>query len=69
MFKTTQREIRRYISTGVAIDVTTAQELPKCYDKVAYSSGVYGINGGLYKDGSGNLYAITARSTNLFRIF
>ena len=39
-------------------------------EKVGYSSGVYGINGGLVQDTeTGTLYAIIGRCTNLFILF
>ena len=39
-------------------------------EKVGYSSGGYGLNGGLLKGhNSGTLYAITARTTALFIYF
>jgi len=39
-------------------------------EKVGYSSGVYGINGGLLQDSkTGQLYAITARNTALAMAF
>ena len=69
MNKTTLRTIKNYVKLGIAKDVTTAQELPECYTKICYSCGTYGINGCVYEDSNGNMYAITARSTNLFRIF
>lgn len=69
MYKTTQKHIKELITNGTAKDVTTVKDLPSCYNKMAYSTGTYGLNGGVYEDESGNLYAITARTTNLFRIF
>ena len=69
MNKTTLKTIKDYVKLGIAKDVTTAQELPECYNKICYSIGTYGINGGVYEDKNGNMYAITARTTNLFRIF
>lgn len=71
MKKITLKEIKNYIALGIATNVTNyaAENLPKCYDTIAYSSGTYGINGGIYKDKDGNMYAITARNSNLFRIF
>lgn len=69
MKKTTLKAIKEFINSGIAQDVTRAQELPSCYEKLFYSVGMYGISGGIYKDLNGNLYAITARNSNLFRIF
>ena len=42
----------------------------KYLDKVGYSVGVYGLNGGLLQGHeSGTLYAITARTSALFIYF
>ena len=39
-------------------------------EKVGYSMGVYGINGGLVQDTeTGTLYAIIGRCSNLFILF
>lgn len=77
MRKTTQKIIKNYIVDGVAVDITaytfeqTKDFLKKhTIEKVAYSSGMYGINAGLIQDvESGQLYAITARNSVLFMIF
>lgn len=69
MNKTTLKTIKDYVRLGIAKDVTTEKILPECHNKICFSSGVYGINGGVYEDKEGNMYAITARTTNLFRIF
>lgn len=71
MNKTTLRTIKDYVRLGIATDVTNyaSEDLPKCYNKICYSSGTYGINGGVYEDKEGNMYAITARNSNLYRIF
>ena len=67
MIKITQKIIK-----GVnAIDITSYSEeqikqLPKL-EKVAYSVGIYGMNGLLLEDEDGKRYKITSRSTNLFR--
>ena len=67
MIKTTQKTIK-----GVnAIDITSYSEeqikqLPKL-EKIAYSVGIYGMNGLLLEDENGKRYKITSRSTNLFR--
>ena len=78
MEKYTQKEIRAFVKNGVAIDITnhgnTEQKEIEAregwLEKVGYSSGVYGINGGLLKGhNSGTLYAITKRSTAVFIYF
>lgn len=68
-------EIKNMICCGMAHDLTNAptDEVMKQWrhcEKVGYSSGVYGINGGLIQNTeTGEFYAITARNSNLFRIF
>ena len=55
MRKYTQKELKTLVRTGAAVDITnhgTAEyraliEKEKDLDKLGYSSGVYGINGGL----------------------
>ena len=70
MKKMTLKEIKRLVKLGAALDITAADiSNIKSYEKIGYSVGVYGINGGLIRDNNGNLYAITARNSNLFRIF
>lgn len=78
MRKYTQRELKALVKTGAAVDITnhgTAEykalrEKEKDLDKLGYSSGVYGINGGLLQgQETGTLYAITARSTAVFIYF
>jgi hypothetical protein len=70
--KLTQKEIKRLVKTGAAVDITAwsaekIEELQnKNIEKVGLSFGVYGMNGGLFKDKNGNSYAITARAGNLF---
>lgn len=73
MEKTTQKELRRLVRLGAAIEITNThdhdatQPKPGRLRKIAYSSGVYGINGALFQDETtGQLYAITSRSTALF---
>ena len=75
MRKYTQKEIKKLVLLGLAEDLTQAshEELKikiKHCEKVGYSSGIYGINGGIIQDAqNGNIYAITARNSNLFMIF
>jgi carbonic anhydrase len=68
-------ELKNLVKLGMAKDLTNAtaaevMEQWKRAEKVGYSSGVYGINGGLIQNiETGEYYAITARNSNLFRIF
>lgn len=73
MKKYTQRQLKDLARTGAAQDVTGYgfQEMnqfrqSRRLDKIGYSSGVYGINGGLLRDmETGELFTITARNTAL----
>ena len=77
MKKYTQREIKNLVADGIAEDITRRsfseiQELRAAasLEKVGYSAGIYGMNGGILKDmNSGKLYAITARTSALFQLF
>lgn len=72
MRKYTLRELRELVRLGMAVNITEAdpKSIKKPVEKIGYSSGVYGLNGGLLQDReSGNYYAITARSSNLFYFF
>ena len=67
MLKTTLKEIKKF----PAIDITTWREeklveLPRL-EEIAYSIGVYGCNGKLFRGTDGELYKIVGRTTNLFR--
>lgn len=69
-----QKELRELVRIGVAEDYTNK---PTKYiytlrrlEKVGYSAGVYGINGGLVEDAeTGQLYAIIGRCSNLSILF
>lgn len=72
MTKHTQKELKNLVAIGAAVNLTneSAEKIPARYDKIGYSSGIYGINGGLIRDtDTGVLYAITARNSMLARIF
>ena len=74
MRKYTQKELRQLVQLGVAEDYTNnpseyAQTLNRL-EKVGYSVGVCGLNGGVVQDPeTGTLYAIIGRCTNLFIVF
>lgn len=70
-----QREIKGFVAAGLAIDITNhdnAQQeqleaLEGKLDCIGYSHGVYGVNGLLLRGrNTGNLYAITTRSSAIF---
>lgn len=69
------KELRELVRLGMAHDLTNVpaadvMEIWHHSEKVGYSSGTYGINGGLIQDTeTGEFYAITARNSNLMRIF
>lgn len=65
----TKKYIREMVRMGVARDITNAEfeKLPRL-EEVGLSFGVYGMNGGLFEDNDGNLYAVTARNTLLFQL-
>lgn len=72
MKKYTLREIKRFVSLGAAVDITGANlpAIQEPFEKIGYSAGIYGINGGLLRgQSSGTIYAITARNSNLFYYF
>lgn len=74
MRKYTQKQLRELVRLGCAEDYT---HKPSEYiytlrrlDKIGYSSGVYGLNGGLVEDmETGTWYAIIGRCSNLFILF
>lgn len=71
MRKYTLHELRDFVRLGLAYNATN--NLPNGWEsleKVGYSSGVNGINGGLLQDiKTGELYVICKRNANLFRCF
>lgn len=75
MMQTKQRAIKELVAHGNAIDITNhniakqkqLETLEGKLDCIAYSHGVYGVNGLLLKGrNTGNLYAVTTRSTAIF---
>lgn len=75
--KTTLKDIRRYVTTNAATDLTKknfsdidAIRVAECgFETVAYSAGVYGVTGVLVKGNTtGKLYAVTARTSALFQV-
>lgn len=69
MTKYTQKELKNLVRIGLAIDITNSdsrQDIPERYMQIGYSAGVYGCNGQLFRGESGQLYAITARTTAIY---
>lgn len=75
MRKYTLKELRELVRLGMAHDLTNASAAEVMTqwaqgEKVGYSSGVYGINGGLIRNTvTGEYYALLSRNSNLLRIF
>lgn len=68
MERYTQKQLKQLVRTGAAIDVTndSKRRISGYYRQVGYSCGVYGCNGMLLQDESGQLYAVTARTTAIY---
>lgn len=71
----TQKEIKRFVTLGVAEDITylsfdacNALRKAHSFTTLNVSIGVYGMNGTLLKDENGKLYAITSRTSTLFQM-
>lgn len=75
MRKYTLKALRELVRLGVAHDLTNATDVEiieqqRHGEKIGYSSGIYGINGGLIQNTeTGEYYVILSRNSNLFRIF
>lgn len=66
--KVTHKEIENLVKLGAAVNVTNDPaplESEKYYTKIAYSMGVNGSNGALFRGESGRLYAIIQRNSVL----
>lgn len=75
MERMTQKEIKRFVALGVAEDITylsfdncNALMESHSFTTLNVSDGVYGMNGALFADESGKLYAITSRTSTLFQM-
>lgn len=69
MKKYTQKELRNLVALGVAKDVTNAKssgDIPEFYKQIGYSAGIYGCNGMLLQGQSGQLYAVTSRTSAIY---
>ena len=69
MERYTQRQLKALVKSGAAQDVTHdhGRTILEPYTKIGYSAGVYGCNGMLLRGcNTGNLYAVTARTTAIF---
>lgn len=71
MERKTQREIREWIAEGHAVDLDRLYLegiAPDYYEleRFAYSSGTYGVNGGLWRAADGTVYGVVGRTSALF---
>ena len=69
MKKYTIKQLKSLVNDGIAIDVTHSfnkSDIPESYAQVGYASGLYGCNGMLLKGESGQLYAVTSRTTAIY---
>lgn len=65
----TQKELKRLVRVGAAKDITDSSsrsDIPEGYRQVGYSSGIYGCNGMLLRGESGQLYAVTGRTSAIY---
>lgn len=70
----TLRELRALVRDGYAINLTNADHdtvysVGRTCTRIGYSTGIYGLNGGLVETPDGTRYAIIGRSSNLFILF
>ena len=71
----TQKEIKNLVDIGVAADISY-MSFEDCQDfmnshrltTLNVSTGAYGMNGALFQDEAGKLYAITSRTSTLFQM-
>lgn len=69
MKKYTQKELRRLVDLGIALDITKSHsrtDLGERYEQVGYSKGIYGCNGKLLRGESGQMYAIIGATSALY---
>ena len=69
MKKYTQKELRRLVDLGVALNITKShsrEDLGERYEQVGYSKGIYGCNGKLLQGESGQMYAIIGATSALY---
>ena len=69
MKKYTQKELRKLVDLGIALDITKShnrEDLGERYEQVGYSKGIYGCNGKLLQGESGQMYAIIGATSALY---
>lgn len=72
MRKYTQKEMRMMVRLGQAKDITnnSYESLADLnLEKIGFSTGVYGMNGGVFRDrNTKELYVVIARNSLLFQL-
>ena len=69
MEKYTIKQLKSLVSNGVAKDITYSSkksDIPENYTQIGYAAGLYGCNGMLLKGESGQLYAVTSRTSAIY---
>lgn len=70
MKKVTQKQLKNLVAIGGAksADRLTEEQMDglRPVERLAYSRGLYGANGLLFRGADGALYAVTARNSALF---
>lgn len=70
MTRYTQKQLKEMVKSGVATDVTNANDrsaIPEQYRQVGYAESIYGCGGMLFQGcESGKLYAITSRTSAIY---
>lgn len=69
MEKYSCKQLKSLVASGAAKDVTYAdnrKEIPENYTQTGYAAGIYGCNGMLLKGESGQLYAVTGRTSAIY---
>lgn len=69
MKKYTQKELRKLVDIGTALNLTKShnrEDLGERYEQVGYSKGIYGCNGKLLQGESGQMYAIIGATSALY---
>lgn len=64
-----QKELRRMVELGLAINLTNShnrEDLGERYSQIGYSKGIYGCNGKLLEGESGQWYAIIGATSALY---
>lgn len=69
MKKILQRDIKKIIRERKASLLDNVADIPRSYNVISVSAGVYGMNGAIIMDNSTKkLWAIPARNSMLFRV-